>query len=300
MINIPVTHIQSKIDASTHLTVGRSLIDQMTDNGAICNGVVPIIFGGAVRDVIFKDVVPHDVDIFLARGNGFGRQTDTPAQIKEDIALWLEDRGIEWRSLISERAAHYASSDLTLYEIFDFVFEGINIQIILTDAIHNIDTLSDNFPSMCRFALSTEYLHFTPISFATTLSDRPVVATARDARYAFVKYPNEPVYQFYGTTEMYATMIRRYTADRELETTVLTQGDVRDYRNVTPQHSNSIGTMMRTLVQEKLSLPDDVDLGNRNVTLLATWNAGRLARIVTSSTATATSAPSSRQWREVW
>lgn len=129
MITIPISNpsVQAKINRSEHLSVGMDLIRQWTRDLAIPDGVVPLIAGGAVRDVFFKGTTPHDVDFFFGRDGITTTPSTAGVDTKNNLMEWLEDNEIVVTSLSTEARAEYDQNGLFI-DIVEFTYMGLRCQ----------------------------------------------------------------------------------------------------------------------------------------------------------------------------
>lgn len=212
MINIPIDFVRTKMEASPHIVAGRNLIERLISDNIVPDNIHPIIAGGAVRDVFFKNQTPHDVDIFLARPynaqafNVIGE--DSVTLFIEDFVCWADDNEVELRRLTQEEREDYnGGNSIEIVEIFELSWMDQTIQIMFNRTT-SLTTVCDSFPIMARFFLSKDFLHFTRNSYLSIQLQHPVVVSPRDMRYVAKKYPNSTVHAFVNVGEMAAAVIR--------------------------------------------------------------------------------------------
>ena len=219
MITIPFEVIESRVLANEKLSKGVDLIKELTSQLIIPNGIVPVICGGAVRDVLVKGTDPNDIDIFFVRGEGdiTSRREEVFSLLRDNLYLWLEDNEIEWNSLL--RQSNYEEFSPAQYsDIVNFEKDGVQFQLMVPTTSKALDTLCDGFPAMCRLALSTTGFHFSAIGLAAANYDLPVMLNSRDARYCAKKYPGQNVYTFVSGNECLMNFICQITASGILRT----------------------------------------------------------------------------------
>lgn len=287
MITIPfLGHVQRKVEDSAHLSNGLELIDIWVNGLTIPNGVVPVIAGGAVRDVIFKNTLPHDIDIFfVSSGNpiAFSR-TDAASLLIENIRMWLEDQEINWRSLSARERAEYESSGSAFIDIIEFTRDGFTYQLILPESIPQMDTLIDSFPVMCKFALNTEGLYFTLPSYAAMLSEVPVGYNQRDYRYLTKKYDGQPISMFNDVNHLYYTVISRKCQELEIAipTMIADRRIAYNHRGNDDGRVPTLSAFCRQLIRRDFELDESVTLENMSPVLRANYTNDRISLPVTT------------------
>lgn len=282
MITVPFLGcVQRKVEDSAHLSNGLELIDSWIDGLTIPNGVVPIIAGGAVRDVMFKNTLPHDIDIFfVSSGNpiAFSR-TDAASLLIENIRMWLEDQEINWRSLSATERAEYESSGSAFVDIIEFTRDGFTYQLMLPESIPQMDTLIDRFPVMCKFALNTEGLYFTLPSYAAMLSEVPVGYNQRDYRYLTKKYDGQPVSMFNDVNHLYYTVISRKCQELEIAipTMIADRRIAYNHRGNDDGRVPTLSAFCRQLIRRDFELDESVTLENMSPVLRANYTNDRVS-----------------------
>ena len=269
MIILPLTAVQDKIDASEHLTKGLELIRTLTSELVIPDFIVPVIAGGAVRDAVFKDDTPHDIDIFFCYDGSGGAITSSSLRTKavdtyDNMKLWFEDNGIETRSLSRETVLEYVNGTGQHYlDIIEFTLDGIVYQMMFNRDPQGLGRTLDEFPSMCRFAIAPQGLFFTFVSMATTLSDLPVATSERDLHYVIKKYPGERFLPFEGTGDMTSIITQRYSAVNNIDMLDVTVPAVNSTRwSSYNRLLNSSANVLRRIIRSKFGLAANVDLTN--------------------------------------
>ena len=282
MITVPFLGcVQRKAEDSAHLSNGLELIDSWIDGLTIPNGVVPIIAGGAVRDVMFKNTLPHDIDIFfVSSGNpiAFSR-TDAASLLIENIRMWLEDQEINWRSLSSRERAEYESSGSAFVDIIEFTRDGFTYQLMLPESIPQMDTLIDRFPVMCKFALNTEGLYFTLPSYAAMLSEVPVGYNQRDYRYLTKKYDGQPVSMFNDVNHLYYTVISRKCQELgiEIPTIIADRRIAYNHRGNDNGRVPTLSAFCRQLIRRDFEVDESNTLENMSPVLRANYTNDRIS-----------------------
>ncbi|WPK42040.1 hypothetical protein [Escherichia phage vB-EcoP-XT73] len=206
MIVIPINRIEDKVAQQPDITVGRHFIEQLINNNLIPDGICPIITGGAVRDAVLNNIAPHDIDIFIVRGqtprtqNTFIRHEQWQAlgrEIESNVKEWLESQDIEYSSLLAETTdePYTGTSQLTFTDIIEFQWQGTRIQFMFNYPT-SIEEVLDNFPMMCRGAMTLENLFMTPHGYLAMTAPCPVVVSSREIRYVHKKWPNSQVLRF--------------------------------------------------------------------------------------------------------
>lgn len=206
MIVIPINRIEDKVAQQPDIAVGRHFIEQLINNNLIPDGICPIITGGAVRDAVLNNIAPHDIDIFIVRGqtprtqNTFIRHEQWQAlgrEIESNVKEWLESQDIEYSSLLAEATdePYTGTSQLTFTDIIEFQWQGTRIQFMFNYPT-SIEEVLDNFPMMCRGAMTLENLFMTPHGYLAMTAPCPVVVSSREIRYVHKKWPNSQVLRF--------------------------------------------------------------------------------------------------------
>lgn len=287
MFKIPFENIAAKVDASEKLTKGLRFIDTIIEDMVVPDGIVPVVAGGAVRDVLIKGDDPHDIDIFFVRNNAGVTSNDFLTLLHENLILWLEDKEIEWTTLA--RTSQYQNDD-SYIDIMDFVFEGVNIQLMVPSTLRTANSLVERFPLMCRAVCNKTGLYFTATGFSSMTFDRPVMINDRDLRYCQKKYPDQEVYTFVSGNEMYYNFLGNFISRNEegrldFETTrVPSLGAT---FTSWPQ-ANSLSNRFREIVRNFFGLAADFALVNQSYTDSIGGNYAGQRRSRTRNTITAT------------
>lgn len=268
MLILPLTSVQDKIDASEHLTKGLELIRTLTSELVIPDFIVPVIAGGAVRDAIFKDDTPHDIDIFFCYDSAGGSITSSALRTKavdtyDNMKLWFEDNDITTRSLSRERITDYVNGTGQHYlDIIEFTLNGITYQMMFNQDPQGLGRTLDEFPTMCRFALAPQGLFFTFVSMATTLTDTHMACSQRDLHYITKKYPGERFIPFEGTGDMTSITVQRYASQNNMPMLDLaipgTQTSFTNYNRL----MNSSANLLRRIIRAKFGLLDHAEIAN--------------------------------------
>ena len=206
MIVIPINQIEDKVAQQPDITVGRHFIEQLINNNLIPDGICPIITGGAVRDAVLNNIAPHDIDIFIVRGQTPRTQnTFVPTdrwqalgrEIESNVKEWLESQDIEYASLLAEATneSYAGGSQLTFTDIIEFQWNGVRIQFMFNYPT-SIEEVLDNFPMMCRGAMTLDNLFMTSHGYLAMTAPCPVVVSSREIRYVHKKWPNSQVLRF--------------------------------------------------------------------------------------------------------
>ncbi len=206
MIVIPINQIEDKVAQQPDITVGRHFIEQLINNNLIPDGICPIITGGAVRDAVLNNIAPHDIDIFIVRGqtprtqNTFiptDRWQELGREIESNVKEWLESQDIEYSSLLAEATdePYAGTSQLTFTDIIEFQWNGTRIQFMFNYPT-SIEEVMDSFPMMCRGAMTLDKLFMTPHGYLAMTSPIPVVVSAREVKYVHKKWPTSQVLRF--------------------------------------------------------------------------------------------------------
>lgn len=272
--------VQDKVDRSTHLTAGLSLIKSWTDSLVMPDNVVPIIAGGAVRDVFFKDTVPHDVDIFFVSG------TDAQLPPREvlsnvllqNLLLWFEDQEIDWRSLTRQQREEYdnAGNQNSYVEIFEFESEGITYQLMIPSSVPTLDGLLDRFPVMCKVAINHEGLYFTLPGFAAMTADRPVGYNQRDYSYLRKKHENEEVYLFNDVNHLFNALVHKLWTDLGYPTRTYQITSGISYASIhSGLRADTPAIMCRGLIRERFNIPRTNLLNNMAPALFSQYSSTR-------------------------
>lgn len=238
MIVIPINRIEDKVAQQPDITVGRHFIEQLIDNNLIPDGICPIITGGAVRDAVLNNTAPHDIDIFIVRGqtprtqNTFIRHThwqDLGREIESNVKEWLESQDIEYSSLLAEATdePYTGTSQLTFTDIIEFQWNGTRIQFMFNYPT-SIEEVMDSFPMMCRGAMTLDSLFMTSHGYLAMTSPIPVVVTAREIKYVHKKWPNSQVLRFQtpGVAFHYMAHARQQPIPQMVRDLVNNQGQV--------------------------------------------------------------------------
>ena len=238
MIVIPINQIEDKVAQQPDITVGRHFIEQLINNNLIPDGICPIITGGAVRDAVINNIAPHDIDIFIVRGqtprtqNTFIRHThwqDLGREIESNVKEWLESQDIEYSSLLAEATdePYAGTSQLTFTDIIEFQWHGTRIQFMFNYPT-SIEEVLDNFPMMCRGAMTLDKLFMTVHGYLAMTSPIPVVVTAREIKYVHKKWPNSQVLRFQtpGVAFHYMAHARQQPIPQMVRDLVNSQGQV--------------------------------------------------------------------------
>lgn len=282
MITIPfLGRVQRKIEDSAPLSDGLDLIDVWTDGLTIPDGVVPIIAGGAVRDAIFKNTLPHDIDIFFVSSSDvstFNRNASA-LLLAENIRMWLEDQNIDWRSLSAAERADYETSGNVFIDIIEFSRNGFTYQVMLPESVPQMDTLIDRFPVMCKFALNNSGLYCTLPSYAAMLSEVPVGYNQRDYRYLTKKYDGELVTMFNDVHHLFNSLISRKMQQLELSIPTFFANRSVDYnsRDISDNRVPTISAMTRQLIRREFELDDSVELSNMAPILGGRYTSDRIS-----------------------
>lgn len=206
MIVIPINQIEDKVAQQPDITVGRHFIEQLINNNLVPDGICPIITGGAVRDAVLNNTAPHDIDIFIVRGQTPRTQnTFVPTdrwqalgrEIESNVKEWLESQDIEYASLLAESTdePYTGTSQLTFTDIIEFQWNGVRIQFMFNYPT-SIEEVLDNFPMMCRGAMTLDKLFMTSHGYLAMTAPCPVVVSSREIRYVHKKWPNSQVLRF--------------------------------------------------------------------------------------------------------
>lgn len=216
MIVIPINRIEDKVAQQPDITVGRHFIEQLINNNLIPDCICPIITGGAVRDAVLNNRAPHDIDIFIVRGqtprthNALIRHDqwqDLGREVESNVKEWLESQDIEYSSLLAEATneSYAGSSQLTFTDIIEFQWNGVRIQFMFNYPT-SIEEVLDNFPIMCRGAMTLDNLFMTPHGYLAMTAPCPVVVSSREIRYVHKKWPNSQVLRFSSPAVAYQYM----------------------------------------------------------------------------------------------
>ncbi|UXL91173.1 UNVERIFIED: hypothetical protein [Escherichia phage vB_EcoP_DE5] len=216
MIVIPINQIEDKVAQQPDITVGRHFIEQLINNNLVPDGICPIITGGAVRDAVLNNTAPHDIDIFIVRGQTPRTQnTFVPTdrwqalgrEIESNVKEWLESQDIEYSSLLAEATdePYTGTSQLTFTDIIEFQWNGTRIQFMFNYPT-SIEEVLDNFPMMCRGAMTLDKLFMTPHGYLAMTSPCPVVVSSREIKYVHKKWPNSQVLRFSAPSVAYQYM----------------------------------------------------------------------------------------------
>lgn len=206
MIVIPINQIEDKVAQQPDITVGRHFIEQLINNNLIPDCICPIITGGAVRDAVLNNRAPHDIDIFIVRGqaprtrNTFihhDQWQDLGREVESNVKEWLESQDIEYSSLLAESTdePYTGTSQLTFTDIIEFQWNGVRIQFMFNYPT-SIEEVLDNFPMMCRGAMTLDKLFMTSHGYLAMTAPCPVVVSSREIRYVHKKWPNSQVLRF--------------------------------------------------------------------------------------------------------
>lgn len=206
MIVIPINQIEDKVAQQPDITVGRHFIEQLINNNLIPDGIYPIITGGAIRDAVLNNTAPHDIDIFIVRGQTPRTQNTfitteqwqmLGREIESNVKEWLESQDIEYSSLLAEATdePYTGTSQLTFTDIIEFQWNGTRIQFMFNYPT-SIEEVLDNFPMMCRGAMTLDSLFMTPHGYLAMTAPCPVVVSSREIRYVHKKWPNSQVLRF--------------------------------------------------------------------------------------------------------
>ncbi len=238
MIVIPINQIEDKVAQQPDITVGRHFIEQLINNNLIPDGICPIITGGAVRDAVLNNTAPHDIDIFIVRGQTPRTQnTFVPTdrwqalgrEIESNVKEWLESQDIEYSSLLAETTdePYAGTSQLTFTDIIEFQWHGTRIQFMFNYPT-SIEEILDNFPMMCRGAMTLDNLFMTVHGYLAMTSPIPVVVTDREIKYVHKKWPNSQVLRFQtpGVAFHYMAHARQQPIPQMVRDLVNSQGQV--------------------------------------------------------------------------
>lgn len=216
MIVIPINRIEDKVAQQPDIAVGRHFIEQLINNNLVPDSICPIITGGAVRDAVLNNIAPHDIDIFIVRGQTPGTQNTFTTvdrwqalgrEIESNVKEWLESQDIEYASLLAEATdeSYAGGSQLTFTDIIEFQWNGTRIQFMFNYPT-SIEEVLDNFPMMCRGAMTLDNLFMTPHGYLAMTAPCPVVVSSREIRYVHKKWPNSQVLRFSAPSVAYQYM----------------------------------------------------------------------------------------------
>ncbi|WPK42005.1 hypothetical protein [Escherichia phage vB-EcoP-XT32] len=120
---------------------------------------------------------------------------------------WLESQDIEYSSLLAETTdePYTGTSQLTFTDIIEFQWQGTRIQFMFNYPT-SIEEVLDNFPMMCRGAMTLENLFMTPHGYLAMTAPCPVVVSSREIRYVHKKWPNSQVLRFSAPSVAYQYM----------------------------------------------------------------------------------------------
>lgn len=287
MIKVPFSgSVQNKVESSSHLTAGLALIKSWTDSLVIPDHIVPIIAGGAVRDVFFKDTIPHDIDIFFVSGT----DARTPPRdvlgnrLLENLLLWFEDQDITWRSLTRQQRVEYQGNQQAYSEIFEFEMEGITYQLMVPSSVPSMDGLIDRFPVMCKVALNHEGLYFTLPGFAAMSYNIPVGYNLTDYNYLCKKHEDEEVSLFGDVTHMFNIVVNKLWSDLgHVTRTHRINSNVAYSAALVGSRPETIPMMCRQLVRERFNIPNIDLLDNVSPQLFSQYSSSRRRLPETSS-----------------
>lgn len=288
MIKVPFSgSVQNKVESSSHLTAGLALIKSWTDSLVIPDHIVPIIAGGAVRDVFFKDTTPHDVDIFFVSGTD-ARQPPRDVLgniLLESLLMWFEDQDITWRSLTRQQREAYENNNQFSYaEIFEFEMEGITYQLMVPSSVPSMDGLIDRFPVMCKVALNHEGLYFTLPGFAAMSYNIPVGYNLTDYNYLCKKHEDEEVSLFGDVTHMFNIVVNKLWSDLgHVTRTHRINRNVAYSAALVESRPDTIPMMCRRLVRERFNIPNTDILDNVSPQLFSQYSRSRRRLPETSS-----------------
>lgn len=220
---IATSPFRERIENSEHLNAGFSLIQRLKSDLVIPDGILPIIAGGAVRDVVLKNTTPHDVDIFFIKTAVINQTTEQAQeeslQLKDQILTWLESENISWVSRRQSR--DYVGSSQTYLEIAEFVLDGITFQLMIPEYIQLADQLLSRFPTSCYCAATEGKFLVSPQSWVSNKIGNSVIISSTDSQYVDKKYPNDPYVDFVNVYSMYAYFLGRMEAASPLSSIMI-------------------------------------------------------------------------------
>lgn len=238
MIVIPINRIEDKVAQQPDISVGRHFIEQLIDNNLIPDGICPIIAGGAVRDAVLNNTAPHDIDIFVVRGQTPRTQNivtrhdqwqDLGREIESNVKEWLESQDIEYSSLLVEATneAYAEDSRLTFNDIIEFQWNGVRIQFMFNYPT-SIEEIINSFPMMCRGAMTLDNLFMTHLGYLAMTSPCPVVVSGHEIKYIHKKWPNSQVLSFRSHSEalQYMSQSRYHPTPQPISRLVNERGQV--------------------------------------------------------------------------
>lgn len=200
------SYIQNRLESNSRLSTGLVFLSRLSSEGILdssTTGLSPAIVGGAVRDVIFENSEPNDIDIFFYRNTSTGNRSRTDYhnslnRLREDLLLWLEDQNIEHESLLSPQAEGYTQGNRFL-DIISFVWLGVNIQVMIPrdflNTASSVGSLVSQMPLISGAAITLNRLVFSDSFLASQFLRRANIYPAgiernTDYQYLRRKRPN--------------------------------------------------------------------------------------------------------------
>jgi len=220
MICFPISSLNPSKLSNRKLAVGRHFLSLLSDEGLLPSNysLRPVILGGVVRDTVFREREPNDVDIFFYRNldilNTMGSSSarvhvDRDLRLlKENLLVWLEDLGLEYESLLTENDGQYPGSVGRFLDILSFEWSGVNIQIMIPSNYLNtsmsIGNLLASMPVVCGVGMTQNYIYST-YAFAGSLpllsSGVYPIAHDRDIAYVVKKFGEDALIRRYNNSD---------------------------------------------------------------------------------------------------
>lgn len=221
--------LSSRIGRSESLSTGMDFLRLMDEQSLLTGGVESAIVGGAVRDVLFHNTTPNDIDIFLYKasvGNNMSPSLRAALQdvdfelARENIILWLEDQEIEYTSLISDRAAEYFGGNRFL-EILDFNWRDKHFQIMIPSEGHSaigrgLDWLLGTMPTYSKLCLTLDYFYASNAGVACQFMAEKPLCIETDIMYLRNKFPNERYIRFSNSTDLVFHSLRNHVLSQPI------------------------------------------------------------------------------------
>lgn len=220
MISFPISSLNPSKLSNRKLAVGRHFLNLLSDEGLLTSdySLRPVILGGVVRDAVFREREPNDVDIFFYRNlvvlNSMGSSSarvrvDRDLRLlKENLLVWLEDLGLEYESLLTENDGQYPGSVGRFLDIISFEWSGATIQIMIPSNYLNtsmsVGNLLSSMPIVCGVGMTQNYIYST-YAFAGSLpmltSRVYPIAHDRDIAYVVKKFGENSLIRRYNNSD---------------------------------------------------------------------------------------------------
>lgn len=220
MISFPISSL-NPVKLNNHkLGIGRAFLNLLSSEDILPSdySLSPILLGGVVRDSVFREREPNDIDIFFYRNletiRSLGSSTSRSrvdmdlSRLQENLLVWLEDIGLEYESLLVENNGQYPNSAGRFLDILSFEWSGATIQVMIPlnymNTAHSVSNLLASMPLICGVGMTKNFI-YTTNAFAGALnmlgSGVHPVAHDRDVAYITKKFGENALIRRYDGSE---------------------------------------------------------------------------------------------------